>query len=444
MAIQTGSNISKNGLIFHYDMHNRTSWKGKPTTNLCYHRNSIKGSRSDFAYNEHSTDATFNKNHPGRVSCLTPTGGAITTMVNSGVNSGNWQVTHHGYWMYDEELQRAVCVMNDIDGQWKAHSFGTGYSLNSLGWTGGETYSISWDGWTSRIDKTAACGIYYRRASDNVRNFYAGNAYSSPNGKNTETHKWQRLWATFTVPAGMDLTYGLGMYCYGHHTGRGTIKMANLQWEEGTPSHFVTDANGNPAETRSNTEALIDIAGGNTITPNNLTYNADQTFSFNGSSSDLSVPDAPSLNPEYVTVECWVKFNNTSHARALVAKRTATNAGSYWLYISATNSLLWDTYQGSVQNRQTVNYPFAADQWYHITTTYGATYKKVYVNGVEVGSTSGGAATTSNSSVLMIGDCPISEYRLNGDQPMTKIYNRYLEPEEVKQNFNATRGRYGV
>jgi len=303
MSTSTGGKIIKDGLVFQYDMNDRNSWKGKPTTNLCYQRNPIgRGDRKDYLKSTNTSDATFNSNHPGRIKFTTANNGEIGDMINFGVNGGNWQVTHHAHWQYDEELRKPVCVMNDVDGQWKAHSFNTGYTLNSLGWSEGQQYTISWLGWTTRIDKAPNAGIYYRRTSDNNRGFYAGLSNSQSTAFNTEPYKWQRLYATFTVPAGMDETYVLGMYCYGQYTGRGTVKMVDLQWEEGPPSHFVEN-NGRPYQTRSNTDALIDLVGRNTITTNSLTYNSDGTFSFNGSNTYASFSNPISENGPYTVIQ---------------------------------------------------------------------------------------------------------------------------------------------
>jgi hypothetical protein len=35
-------------------------------------------------------------------------------------------------------------------------------------------------------------------------------------------------------------------------------------------------------------------------------------------------------------------------------------------------------------------------------------------------------------------------YRAQGDVPVASVYNRALTEAEVRQNFNALRGRYGI
>lgn len=446
MAIQTGGNISKNGLVFHYDMNNRTSWRGKPTTNLCYQQTSIKGKRSDFNFHQYTTDATFNANHPGRIYAINPNGSNLGTMVNTGVNSGNWQVTHHGYWIYDDEMGKPVVVMNDNDGQWKAHSFGTGYSLNSLGWTQGTTtYSISWDGWTSRIDKQANCGIYYRLSDMTSRGFYAGQANSQSTAKNTEPYKWERLYATFTVPTGLDSTYGLGMYNYGHYTGRGTIRMTNLQWEVGTPSHFVVGNDGNPTQTRSNTEALIDIAGGHTVTVTSLTYNNDQTFEYTAGSDDkVTVTHSNDLHPTSAfTSEAWIWADSSQdnpYPRIFDKASMLVHIGQSFPSSIAQNA------STSAGLRQVTAGGLQHSTWTHIATSYDGRYGKIYINGELASTNDFGSVLNINSGTgnMTIGDSGDGSRNFNGKISMFKLYNSALSDTEIKKNFNATRGRYGV
>jgi hypothetical protein len=440
MSTSNGGKIVKDGLVFQYDMNDRNSWKGKPTTNLCYQRNPIgRGDRKDYLKSTNTSDATFNSNHPGRIKFTTANNGEIGDMINSGVNGGNWQVTYHAHWQYDEELRKPVCVMNDVDGQWKAHSFNTGYTLNSLGWSEGQQYTISWLGWTTRIDKAPNTGIYYRRTSDNSRGFYAGLSNSQSTAFNTEPYKWQRLYATFTVPAGMDGTYVLGMYCYGHYVGRGTVKMVDLQWEEGTPSHFVEN-NGRPYQTRSNTDALIDLVGRNTITTNSLTYNSDGTFSFNGASDYIDLPNDIGYTSQ-VSAFGWFKS-------------AGTPAGNYHIILGGQEleiSIYTTGYlrTGIVQGSRYVHNHGSGltdGNWHQVGFTFDGSTKVAYIDGVSVGTDSIPSGTlTSSFSNRKIGRFGSSgTYYVNGEISQVKIYNKALTASEIQQNFNALRGRYGL
>ena len=64
-----------------------------------------------------------------------------------------------------------------------------------------------------------------------------------------------------------------------------------------------------------------------------------------------------------------------------------------------------------------------------------------------------GSGTTTGTLTTSTGGMSIGAYGgytgsrgyfYNGDQSIAKVYNRVLTPNEVKQNFNAIRGRYGI
>lgn len=70
---------------------------------------------------------------------------------------------------------------------------------------------------------------------------------------------------------------------------------------------------------------------------------------------------------------------------------------------------------------------------------------KLYVNGNLIGTIPFTSTFDISTSVLRIGAMP-SVYTgfTNGNIYNVSIYNRALNQSEIKQNFNATRGRYGI
>jgi hypothetical protein len=69
----------------------------------------------------------------------------------------------------------------------------------------------------------------------------------------------------------------------------------------------------------------------------------------------------------------------------------------------------------------------------------------VYVNGVERASNTNvninWSATNGN---FQIGNSPGENYYFNGKITNGRVYNKTLTPEEVAQNFNAQRQRFGI
>lgn len=114
--------------------------------------------------------------------------------------------------------------------------------------------------------------------------------------------------------------------------------------------------------------------------------------------------------------------------------------------------MLWNTanYDG-VDWRTSVDYINAIttvnfNTWYHVAATYDGATAKIYKNGVLAGSKSTTKGIGYPSSFpLRIGAMGYTQqYEFQGSISSPRIYNRALTAAEIKQNFEALRGRYGI
>ena len=86
------------------------------------------------------------------------------------------------------------------------------------------------------------------------------------------------------------------------------------------------------------------------------------------------------------------------------------------------------------------------NQWYHTICTFesGSQYK-LYVNGSLVDTVSTTDTSYSLSTTGYVGRRVAGGIDLfSGKISTAKIYNRVLSPNEIQQNFEALRGRYGI
>ena len=92
-----------------------------------------------------------------------------------------------------------------------------------------------------------------------------------------------------------------------------------------------------------------------------------------------------------------------------------------------------------------VSYPqsnLTTGKYYHIVGTVddvNGTNAKLYVDGVQVGSTGTGSNPTT-TAVLNIGEG--NGGRLDGSLSVFKMYNITLTADNVKQNYNAQKNRF--
>jgi hypothetical protein len=81
--------------------------------------------------------------------------------------------------------------------------------------------------------------------------------------------------------------------------------------------------------------------------------------------------------------------------------------------------------------------------YYHVVATVSGSTSKIFINGVEAesGSISNRIQSTSD---LRIGWRVDGFAATNGGIPIVKLYNKALTAAEVFQNYNATKGRFGL
>lgn len=299
--------------------------------------------------------------------------------------------------------------------------------------TNGVTYTWSADAWVP-TGKT----IQIR-----IRNITGGGSRSGSALNISGSNSWVRVSKTFTAD-----TNTAGMI-EGNEQNSVTdvysFWVKNLQLEQNS---FATPfVNG----TRSNTQALLDWTGNNTITINGLTYNSDGTFSYYGTNgTGLSLPGTNfSLNAQ--TIECWCYASNFVQNGFMFEKTTNGSVNTQYSFFFNNNSS-GHVYYRTVgltprdQTLSTSNSGVVNNQWNHMVATFDGSTKRIYVNGVQKTSASTtGTITANTTGAAYIGTYgSFAGYPFNGQIGVTKIYNRALTAAEVAQNFQALRGRYGI
>jgi prepilin-type processing-associated H-X9-DG protein len=373
--------------------------------------------------------------------------------INTGVT--DWTNTYHGIWTFDEELGYPVSTMRDIgNGSWMYAGFGFDSTINTpteLGLTTGSNYVISWDQWTTNTSKSANCGLYGQNATNTGNGFHDG--LSNDKGAsafNTKTHTWQRLYAIFTVSSNRGLNATWSQYNYGHYGGRGVTKVANFQLEVGNiPSKFLYSTSTGVTDSRSTSQAIVDIAGGHTITASNLVYNDATSFSFDGTNSEIATGYTPGTGVAAAgcTIECWYKGTKT--ARNHLWSWGLGSVNNLDMNFNDGVYALWMYWDGSGSNAirftdaQFGDNFFTDSQVHHIVFTHSGSTNIVYFDGVALTpsdtiGTQTFSSTNGTNGQLRIAESP----RFAGDVYTTRVYERALTASEVKQNYNASKSKY--
>jgi hypothetical protein len=185
---------------------------------------------------------------------------------------------------------------------------------------------------------------------------------------------------------------------------------------------------------------------------NGVEYSSDNggTFVFDGTNTFLT--SGSTLNDEANglfagdnlgwSAFAWFSFPDTSGTQGIMSRGGGTGSSATFVVWKSETAALARLRGGTTLNFIGSNLLF--DTWYNIGITYDGTTPKAYLNGDYINDMSIGSASLQNNNFLLggVGDGTGSSFI--GSISSTYVYNRGLTEDEVRQNFNALRGRYGI
>ena len=197
-----------------------------------------------------------------------------------------------------------------------------------------------------------------------------------------------------------------------------------------------------------NTGTLVNTPSYNTSGYFTFSYLSTQSVSFTSSSS------LQFLNRLPYTLEAWVYPTRNPGANnwtGIFDRESDIGSGrdGYNMYFLGSGGT--DTYffterftSGSYNAVPvTLNQSITVNNWHHVVGTYDGTTLTLYRNGSSVGTPVTTTGNITNSSKTLTLGVRGGQY-FDGRISNAKTYNRALTAAEVSQNFNATRGRYGI
>lgn len=195
-----------------------------------------------------------------------------------------------------------------------------------------------------------------------------------------------------------------------------------------------------PFGSRSSTQALEDLTEINPVTINALTYNSTGTsFTFNGSTDFISTNLVGTTSS--FTYEVFLRSSDISKDQMYIGYSPIPAN-----YVRIVNSRAFLSVLTTTGGQRTFHDPqvLLNNTTYHIVSCYNGVQLKIYVNGV-LSSGSVLNEPLSGWGIDRIGRWMDSDQRsFVGTIFNLNTYNRELTADEVAQNFNALRGRYGI
>ena len=389
MALNHSPSIVTNGLVYYHDMGNtQKSWKGAPTTNV------VSGVfDTTFESLANGDTAGFsNQLGPGSylgVSSFRSYFGTKSLIVNRGVLGAS-----------------------------------TGRVYRTFSVALGEYSSVS--AW-----------VYSNLAGAYITVEYNGGDYAWAVNQTRNTHTgtgWELLWMRTTGTATSATTGYFFLYPGNDNT---DTYWDNIQVEK--TQYRTPYING----TRSNTQSIVDLTGNNTVTVNSLTYESDGTFSFNGSSNNLTIPGTAIPSGSQLTFSVW-NYGVLAQASSVIEAKDSGSVRTLNVHLPWSNSTVYFDCGGDRISKLVTNAEYQG--WHHWCFTKNAAtgYQAIYLDGQLWFSGAASTGVINVTTIARIGSYTDNTTFHNGKIASVSLYNRALSDVEVLQNFNALKGRYGL
>lgn len=194
---------------------------------------------------------------------------------------------------------------------------------------------------------------------------------------------------------------------------------------------------------------LVGGIGGTLVNGVGFTTSNNGSFVFDGTNDYINCDSIPNTFNSF-SVEMIFKIGITNKKQAIISTydngfgwgvELLDNTGNNkFNFFGFTSSGIYTSIQSSTTG--------SLNQIYSATGVFsGSNSISVYINGILDNSvnTNYSSVTKQSTSNLRLGDDPSTQtLYFQGNIFSAKIYNRVLTAQEILQNFNALRGRYGI
>jgi hypothetical protein len=182
--------------------------------------------------------------------------------------------------------------------------------------------------------------------------------------------------------------------------------------------------------------------GNNGTLVNGPTFNSDNTGSivFDGINDRVTANNTIDVNS--CTFDIFCKIDNpsaSSSSQIAFGYPNGTNQRIYLGFSSPTNG--WDV---GIQSQAwgTTSIPVDTN-WHNFIVTLNSGTIKIYYDGVD-SRTRNYTTFTTSGNIISLGDNFSTSFSFAGKIALFKSYNRALNADEILQNYNATKSRYGL
>lgn len=201
-----------------------------------------------------------------------------------------------------------------------------------------------------------------------------------------------------------------------------------------------------------NTWTNLMLVGNNGILTNGPTFNSENGGSivFDGSNDQVRIGSVTSSTTGNITYNIWFKISALPLTQTLFWDDDNQGGGDSWVQITSSGAIQTQRNPDGFLVLTTPSSIVALNTWYNLCFVAStiSPRKSIYLNGVLVASDNNAIASRFNRSYITLGanfdGVQGGSSPLNGNISIFSVYTRALTFPEVLQNYNATKGRFGL
>jgi hypothetical protein len=194
-----------------------------------------------------------------------------------------------------------------------------------------------------------------------------------------------------------------------------------------------------------------DLAGANNGTLNNMdasNFSSDNrgSLTFDGSNEYITT-GITNLDLTDMSICCWVNFSSKSGSWKTITNKETSNTNRNWWVGLDGNGTNRFSFLRSVNGADTVligNVSPDLNKWYfYCGTCTSVPVFSIYINGeLDASNSYSGSLSTAGTSNSIARYATQNLYYINAKIGGISYYNKALTADEVRQNYEATVGRY--
>jgi len=182
-----------------------------------------------------------------------------------------------------------------------------------------------------------------------------------------------------------------------------------------------------PTYSSANGGSIVFDGSNDDVTTGNTLTDADELFADTGTAWSTS---------------SWFNVDVISGADKAVTGRGGGTGSSATYVVYIDNANLRVRLRGGTNTN--ISTSIATNTWYNVVVTWDGTTANGYLNGQFVTTLAVGTASNQTNTFTIGATASGTSTEFDGKISQTLVYNRALTASEIKQNFNALRGRFGI